>query len=112
MRFPVDAVIDVATELLSIRRLDNHWHGVVAEEARRRRARDCVIDRVEKDSPAAQIGLQPGDQITAVGAYKVGRPLDFERALLGRSAGEPIELAVRREFASTDAGTRPARTAE
>lgn len=92
---PIDAAIDIATELLSIRRLDNHWHGIVPEKLPLGEP-GLVIGQVEKDSPAAQIGLQPGDRITAVGAQKVVRLLDFERALLGRRAGEPIELAVRR----------------
>jgi serine protease Do len=92
---PVDTAVDVAAELLSIRRLDNHWHGVVARKV----SRGCprfVVGQIEENSPAAQVGLQPGDLITAVGSQKVTRALDFERALLGRAPGEQIELVLRR----------------
>ena len=51
---------------------------------------------MDKESPAAEVGLKSGDVITAVGKQEVVRPLDLERALLGRKAGEAVPLTVRR----------------
>jgi serine protease Do len=75
--------------------LDNHWHGVVAKKVPSGRT-GFVIEQVEDNSPAAEGGLQPGDEITAVETHQVARALDFERALLGRKTGEPIEVVLRR----------------
>ncbi len=92
---PIDKAMAVAARLMSVERIDSHWHGIAADDAAA--ATDGVaIGSVEKDSPAAKIDLRPGDVITAVDGQDVARALDFERALLGRKTGEEIPLTVRR----------------
>ncbi|MFV2069355.1 MAG: trypsin-like peptidase domain-containing protein [Pirellulales bacterium] len=92
---PVDMAMQVTAHLLDIRRLDRHWHGVIAREVSGG-SPQLVVAATEKNSPAEKVGLQPGDRITEVGSRKVVRALDLERALLGRKEGEEIKLVVQR----------------
>jgi serine protease Do len=91
---PVDRVMQVSAELLSVKRIDRNWHGVASgsdgEEG-------LTVERVEEGSPAAAAGLKPGDVVLSVGPTAVRRQLDFERAILGKPAGTELELAVLRE---------------
>jgi len=90
---PVDQVMAVAARLLSVEQMESKWHGLVTETARDSDV-PLVVRRVEADSPAAAAGLRPGDQIVRVGQTAVVRPLDLERALLDRPAGESVPLMV------------------
>ena len=92
---PADKAMGVAAKLLSVERLDKHWHGIVVRDAETAEP-GVVVSSVDKESPAAQVGLKSGDVITAVGTQEVIRPLDLERALLGRKTGEAVPLIVRR----------------
>ena len=56
-----------------------------------------MVEQVLKSSPAAESGLKPGDIIDRVGSVDMQRPLDLERALLGRRVGDKVELDVRRD---------------
>jgi serine protease Do len=58
--------------------------------------RAVVVDRLEQGGPAAKSGLQRGDVLVRVGDTPVGSTLDLERALLDRSPGDKVMLAVRR----------------
>jgi serine protease Do len=93
---PVDNALQVAGQLLNVQRLQGKWHGVVAA------ADDdpngpLHVEKVLPNSPAAAAGLQPGDELFRVGTLPVTRPLDLERALLDRAAGESLPLQVRRD---------------
>jgi serine protease Do len=90
---PVDKVLVIATDLISARRVEGVWHGLLLKP----KTSEVVVDTIDQDSPAANSGIHPGDVITAVGNTTIHRPLDLERALLGRPAGEPVELVVERE---------------
>jgi serine protease Do len=54
------------------------------------------VTKVEATSPAQRLGIQVGDEIVRVGNQKMSRPLDLERALLDRSAGEAVTVEIRR----------------
>ncbi len=92
---PADKVMTVATELLSVRRLDHTWHGLVSQASTT--STGAVLESIDDESPAARLGLQTGDVITAVGEKPVVRPLDVERALLGHHAGETVNVRVERK---------------
>ncbi len=92
---PVDKVMEITAKLLSIERLDNHWHGVVAK-ATSEDEPYLVVERVVDDSPAKKGGLQPGDRILAIDSHEIERMLDVERALLGLKRGTEVEVAVER----------------
>jgi serine protease Do len=93
---PVDKAMAVAAELLTARRIDETWHGAepAALPADDAPEAGYVVEGVEEDSPAAEIGLEEGDRITRAGGREVTRALDFERALLGRRAGDKVPLSV------------------
>ena len=90
---PVDKVVAVATDLLSVRRLDKTWHGVVAKSDHSSR---LTVARVEKGSPAAAAGIKPGDEIIRIESRPIARALDLERALLGHDSGDEIEIVAKR----------------
>lgn len=92
---PVDKALEIATQILSIERLDNHWHGLKAVMLHGLQG-PVTIARVDRDSPAAAIGLRKGDQIERIGTLAIRRPIDVERALLGRPVGDQVPLIVRR----------------
>lgn len=92
---PVDKAIGVAGELIAACGARNNWHGLgIVNDTSAKNA--IIVESVEKQSPAAQVGLQPGDTITAVGETAVERPLDFYRELLDRKAGEQVKLSFKR----------------
>lgn len=93
---PVDQVMEIAARLMSGRRLSNTWHGVVGETVISKTESKFVVQQVELESPAAAIALEAGDVITAVEGIKVERELDFERALLGHEANDPVKIRVSR----------------
>ncbi|MGD9722328.1 MAG: trypsin-like peptidase domain-containing protein [Pirellulales bacterium] len=93
---PVDLAMNVAAELMSAQRIGETWHGIVPKMLGNTGARRLVVGDVDDESPAAKCGLQRGDVITAVGNSPVARPLDLERALLGRKPGEEVQLTVHR----------------
>ena len=90
---PIDRVLDVATRLISVERVDNTWHGIVARGAG---SGGAVVEAVRGESPAASVGVKAGDVIIRVGDVPVARQFDIERALLGRKAGEAVPVTVMR----------------
>ncbi len=70
-----------------------------------------VVTRVDAVSPAADVGIQPGDVIVAVNQGQVDSRDDFLDLLAAtRQAGEPILLLIHRRseslFVAIDIGTR------
>ena len=88
---PIDHVLDVVTALMSVERVENTWHGIVAKSDGRP---GVVVEAVLRESPAASVGVQKGDLITRVADVPVVRQLDIERALLGRKVGERVPVTV------------------
>lgn len=94
---PIDKAMEIACDLMSTRRLSSTWHGIVTECKSGSTDKTIVVRTIDKESPAAMCGLSAGDQIVRVGDMEIVRPIDLERALLGRRAGEEVELVVQRE---------------
>jgi serine protease Do len=90
---PVDKAMEIATELMSTRRITGTWHGVVVKH----QEAGVVVASVDDASPAASVGLKAGDVIKSVGGQKLARPLDLERTLVDRKAGDEVPLAVERD---------------
>jgi serine protease Do len=112
---PVDSMLRVAADMLSVRRRSGLWHGVVYHDcvgesegdAGRGRpaggatqpfslARWLTVERTEPGSPAERAGVQGGDIVVQVGDVRVACGLDLERAFLDHQAGEPVQVVVRR----------------
>jgi serine protease Do len=106
---PVDSMIRVASDMLSIRKLNGTWHGIVgrdrvevSEESERENTatsprRLLIVDRIEANSPANKAGLQRGDVIVRIGDQPVDSTLGLERALLEVRAGDQAPILVQRQ---------------
>ena len=92
---PVDKAMAVAAEMLNPQSLGVAWHGVKAKAAPGKTP-GFVVERLADASPAATSGLEPGDVVVSVENTAVERPLDFERAMLGRRVGEEVTISVER----------------
>jgi serine protease Do len=115
---PVDSMLRVAADMMSVRKRNGTWHGLVARddvilpddaEAPVKRVKDdgdakvpgvlrrLVVDRAETSSPAAAAGLVRGDVVVKVNGQPVACGLDLERALLEGRAGDKVPVVVRRQ---------------
>jgi len=110
---PVDKALAVATRLLSVERLENHWHGITPL-ATAGSAAPVTVASVDRNSPAATSGLREGDQLRQIGSLPIARPLDVERAMLGRRVGERVAVRIERNGESLDlnlvVAAKPGRT--
>src|SRR5262249_51156248 len=98
--------IRVAADMMSIRKRNGTWHGLVVKDlvllgkddgpADDSVHRSLVVERVEANSPAARLGLQRGDVVVQAADQRVACGLDLGRALLPHGAGEKVPLVVRR----------------
>jgi serine protease Do len=114
---PVDSMLKVASDMLSIRKRNSTTHGLVlhdqvgpdpadneneAQPASTKATappaprRSLQVEHVEANGPADRAGFQRGDVITRVGDQTVTCSLELERALLERAAGERVPVTVRR----------------
>jgi serine protease Do len=93
---PIDEVKDVATEMISSRRLASTWHGLVASEQRLGPKRRVIVSEVQSGSPAEAAGFKPGDELVSVDDLAVASPLDLERGMLDVRPGHPAKVAIRR----------------
>ena len=94
---PIDKAMRVAGELLAERNVKVTRHGLVLKTNAKPEGKGLVVASVAKDSPAADAGVKPGDVITDVDDVELARPLDFQRALLERQAGQKLEVAIHRD---------------
>jgi serine protease Do len=111
---PVDSMLRVAADMLSIKKRNGLSHGLVYRDAVETDLpltsasatdgpgangwrRTLVVDRVESNSPAARAKLQREDVVVKVGDTAVSSGLDFERALLDHAAGDHVPVIVRRQ---------------
>lgn len=92
---PIDKALDVAARILNIEEIDNHWHGMTALAADGPQG-PVTVARVQKNSPAREGGLQRGDMLERIGSVDIQRPMDVERALLGKRTGERVPVVVQR----------------
>jgi serine protease Do len=92
---PVDKALDVASRLLNVEKLENQWHGITPLAADGPTG-PVTIAKVDRDSPAQAGGLQQGDELKQIGTTAIERPLDVERALLGRRPGDRVPVLVKR----------------
>lgn len=92
---PIDHARRTIAELLSIEQLDGTYHGVLTRVEMLPEPK-LVVRSARPDSPAAEAGLKSGDVILKADGTQIRDRVDFERALLGYSPGDAVELVVRR----------------
>ena len=93
---PIDAVMEIASRMISVKKLENRWHGVVGRTIVSAEGSHYIIRSVDSGSPASREGLKAGDVISRVNGSTVQRALDFERAMLGQQESL-IEITFERE---------------
>lgn len=93
---PMDDARKIIAELLSGERLSQTFHGAILTDVKKGEKRFLRVDGIKPGSPAEQSGLKLGDVVTKIGSISVTDAADFERACLGRPAGEKIEISFRR----------------
>jgi serine protease Do len=126
---PVDSMISAVADMMSIRKRQGLWHGLVCADrvetsspasggrepaesstvsrifhlplggAASEPHRFLIVDRIETGSPAARAGLQPEDVVVKAADLRVSSSLDLERALLDHLPGDHVPLIVRRKGA-------------
>jgi serine protease Do len=92
---PIDKALGVAADLLSTRRIDRTWHGLVVESSPM--VEGALLREVADSSPASSIGLRAGDVIKAIASKPVKRLLDVERLLLGTRPGAAVPVTIERD---------------
>lgn len=93
---PVDEVMQVASRLMSVKRLENRGHGIVGQTKITNNGSEFVVHSVKRGSPAEKSGIAAGDVVVAVDGQKVVRALDVERFLLNRDADTPVDITLDR----------------
>ncbi len=105
---PVDNMMRVAADMLSVRKRTGFSHGMTLRDAC-----DCsdnpvrrwaVVERVEANSPADRAGLKAGDVLDKIGDQKVVCALDVERSFLDRPVGEKFAVSARRSATAKGEG--------
>jgi serine protease Do len=98
---PVDTMIRVAGDMLSIRKRNGLTHGLKladkVDSGSGSAMRSVSVGGVEPNGPAVTAGLLTGDVLIRVGGQNVQTSLDFERALLDHTAGEKVTMVVHRD---------------
>ena len=116
---PVDTMMRVVADMLSIRKRNGTWHGLFcrdvveppsntkiqvsglnSEDGSLAEAvnvkRELLVERIDPAGPGAKAGVQNGDVILKIADSKVTCGLELERALLDRAAGDKVAVLVRR----------------
>lgn len=95
---PVDRAMKSAAAMLRDHRAGGVWHGAAfRDDATDPESPRLVVQRVDKESPAARAGLKIGDVVSEVDGLEAHRQLDFERALLGLEPKDHLELSILRD---------------
>jgi serine protease Do len=93
---PIDDARIVISRLLSIEQLNSNYHGIELSDYKHGTDRKLLVRTARNGSPGESAGLRPGDVIRKAGTTLVVDAADLERTLLGRQAGEVIDLQVER----------------
>ena len=97
---PIDDARQVIAELLSIEQLNQTYHGLVTRDLKTATQKKLLVNSARPNSPAADAGFRAGDVVLKAGTVEVNDAADFERAILGRSAGDKVNVVVRRNETS------------
>ncbi len=109
---PIDDARKYIAKLLNIGQISNTYHGLISHDVKTPEQRKLVVDAAESNSPAAAAGFRPGDVVTHVGAIVVHDRADLERAFIGHTPGDPIEVVVERSQESVKLTVELARVDE
>lgn len=66
----------------------------------------ALVDAVVPNSPAAQAGFKPGDQVVQINGSRIDKFEDLQR-IVGSSAGEPLTFVVERDGTKVELRATP-----
>jgi serine protease Do len=72
----------------------------------------ALVSSVAEGSPAAQVGVRPGDVVVEYDGHKVGRTTDLSRAVAATPAGKQVAMKVMRDGKQMTLSPTIARLAE
>ncbi|MGH7201709.1 MAG: trypsin-like peptidase domain-containing protein, partial [Planctomycetaceae bacterium] len=94
---PIDDARVVIARLLSVEKLGQAQHGLLAADHKQGDQRELVVESARLNSPAAAAGFESGDVVLKVNGKSVIDGADFERALVGEDPGTTVSVVVRRD---------------
>ncbi len=94
---PVNQVMDIATRLLSVERNEGISHGIRGKTVHTPHGPQTIVETISANTPADKAGLLPSDVVQSVNGVAIDRTIDIERALIGTTAGEEVEVQVARQ---------------
>ena len=98
---PVNDAVNVAARLLGEANELQVHSGLTVTTRYENHQPSLFVSSVEPSSPAAQAGLQVGDQIAELNGLPVSRGLDWQRTLLEAAPGDVVNVGLRRDTAVT-----------
>jgi serine protease Do len=91
---PIDQAIEIAADLLNNSVGKNLNHGMVVSTDFRADEPRLVVEHVIANGPSAMAGIQAGDRIVKCNELAITRRIDLQRALLGKTDGDEVQLVV------------------
>ena len=90
---PAPLAVGVGEELAASHHVHHGWLGVVCSDAG---PSGATVIRVMPGSPAAGVGLKPGDVVEEVGPHQVGSLAELQERLYTVPPGQAVQLSVAR----------------
>ncbi len=91
---PVNDAMEVAAELMEQVVSDSTYHGLSTRTIFVNDQPQLMVESVDSNSPASEIGLASGDRILSVNDSKITRELDFQTSMLGVSKATPVRMEI------------------
>ena len=98
---PIDQVVEIVTEMIDQHNDSRLTTGLRTSGGPREGDGVTVVD-VSASSPAARVGLKPGDRVVRVGSQPIDDRLDYALALMSLRAGDDLDLVIERGSSQLD----------
>ncbi len=107
---PIEVAINVERQIATHGKVQRGRMGVTIQEIDQsladsfglKKPAGALVNSVEKGSPAAQAGLEPGDVILAINGKEIFNSGELPAIVAGMSAGESVKLQVWRNSATRE----------